>query len=179
MQRVVLTGGPGAGKTAVLQALAAKGYATGEDAPRSIIRERKDAGLSPRPDELSFAEEIFQREVDAYRSTSQSPTFFERGVVDAAGFLYSAGGLDDDEVARLIADYPYEEIFIFPPWEDIYCTDEERDQTFEHALAVYDSTLNLYQRVGYHPIEVPLLSVTNRTRFVLDTLAAKHGSPTG
>ena len=167
MQRIVLTGGPGAGKTTVLEELRHRGYATGDDAARSIIRERKHAGLSPRPDPATFAKQVFEKEVASYHATTQSPTFFERGVVDAVGSLFGAGTLSEKEFGRLINDYPYQTVFIFPPWEEIYCTDDERDHTFEHSVKVYESILALYQRFSSTPIEVPLGTVDDRTNFIL------------
>ena len=75
MNRVVLTGGPGVGKTAVIEVLREEGYAVGEDAARSIIIERKAAGLSPRPDAAEFANQILVREIAAYEfcDTSMMP----------------------------------------------------------------------------------------------------------
>lgn len=168
MQRIVLTGGPGAGKTTTLEVLRSHGYATGEDAARSIIRERKLAGLPPRPDALTFAQQIFEKEVETYHSVKSSPSFFERGVVEAVGSLFGAGALNEDRVNRLLSDYRYQAVFVFPPWEEIYCMDEERDHTFEHAVRVYESTLGFYRRHEYEPIEVPLGAVGNRVNFVLE-----------
>ena len=115
MQRIVLTGGPGAGKTTALEVLSSHGYATGEDAARSIIRERKLARLSPRPDALTFAQQVIEKEIDAYLSVESSPSFFERGVVEAVGSLFEAGAVDEHRVNHLIRGYRYQTVFIFPP----------------------------------------------------------------
>lgn len=168
MQRIVLTGGPGAGKTTALEMLSSQGYATGPDAARSIIRARKRAGLSPRPDASTFAQQVFEKEIDAYLSVESSPFFFERGIVEAVGSLFGAGALDEDRVNDLIRGYPYQAVFIFPPWEDIYCMDDERDHTFDHAVKVYESILGFYRRYEYEPIEVPLGTVGDRVDFILD-----------
>ena len=48
-KRVILTGGPGAEKTSILDVLAEDGFRIGQDVVREIIRERLAAGLSPRP----------------------------------------------------------------------------------------------------------------------------------
>ncbi len=170
MQRVVLTGGPGAGKTATLDVLQERGYEIGTDAPRSIIRTRKDAGLSPRPDPLTFARQVFEREVETYRSAQRSPFFFERGVVEAVASLSAAGALQEDDVNRLLEAYRYQEIFIFPPWEEIYRMDDERDHTFDHSVRVYEATLMFYRQHGYEPIEVPRDTVAQRVEFVLDAV---------
>ena len=58
MQRIVLTGGPGAGKTTAPEVLRNHGYATGDDAARSIIRERKLSGLPSTPDAPIFARQV-------------------------------------------------------------------------------------------------------------------------
>lgn len=168
MQRIVLTGGPGAGKTTTLDVLRNQGYATGDDAARSIIRERKRAGLSPRPDARTFAQQVFEKEVEAYRSVNSSPSFFERGMVEAVGSLLGAGTLDEDRANRLLRNYRYKAVFIFPPWEEIYCVDDERDHTFDHSVKVYQSILGFYRRHEYEPVEVPLGPVQHRVNFILD-----------
>ena len=170
LQRIVLTGGPGAGKTSVLASLRRRGFATGEDAARSIIRARKQAGLAPRPEALPFARQVLDREIEAYDSAPSSPFFYERGVVDSVASLVAAGGLSGAEAKRLLADYPYQAVFLFPPWEDIYCMDEERDHTFAHAENVYQATLTAYRHFGYEPVEVPRSSVEDRVAFILSRL---------
>ena len=49
MLKFVVTGGPAAGKTTVLDILRELGYAIGKDSARSIIRQRKTVELSPGP----------------------------------------------------------------------------------------------------------------------------------
>jgi predicted ATPase len=167
MQRVVLTGGPGSGKTTVLEILFENGYAVGEDAARSIIRERKAAGLNPRPEPRAFAEQVLEREIATYRSVASSPTFLERGVAEAVGSLYESGGLDDHSAKQLIDEYRYEQVFLFPPWAEIYRTDSERDHSFEHSIRVCEGTRSWYLRFGYDIVEVPLGSANARAEFVL------------
>ncbi len=48
IRRIVLTGAPGAGKTAVLNALASRGYECIPESARAIIRARKERNLSAR-----------------------------------------------------------------------------------------------------------------------------------
>ena len=173
MKPIVLTGGPGSGKSTVLNLLHQQGYATGNDAARQIIRERKSRGDSPRPDPLTFAQTILEMEIQAYTKQDLSPAFYERGVVDAVGALcalYPSSAMDLSAAQRLLRDYPYHAVFIFPPWEDIYCMDDERDHTFDHAAMVYESTIALYTRFNYTPIEVPKDTPENRVRFILGYL---------
>ncbi len=178
IQRVVLTGGPGAGKTTVLDVLRARGYAVGGDAARSIIRERKADGLSPRPEPRIFAEQILELEMATYASANpvnnpvnnfamSSPLFLERGVVEVVGMLKGLGVLDEQAIARLIARYPYDHVLVLPPWEDIYQMDEERDHTFEHSVRVHESTRNWYLQLGYDVVDVPVGEPDARADFIL------------
>lgn len=85
MKRIILTGGPGAGKTSAPRALRDKGHGVGGDAARSIIRERNAAGLKLSPNPLEFSKQILEREIASYLAATKSLVFFERGVVDVAG----------------------------------------------------------------------------------------------
>jgi predicted ATPase len=148
--------------------LRTRGFTIGEDAARSIIRERKLAGLSPRPDDQTFAQQIFEKELETYDTLINTPSFFERGLVEAVGSLFGVGALTRDDANRLLREYRYQTIFIFPPWEEIYTIDEERDHRFDYSERVYVSILNLYLRHDYEPIEVIKGTVEERANFILN-----------
>ncbi|MEM7362875.1 MAG: AAA family ATPase [Pseudomonadota bacterium] len=168
-RRFVLTGGPGAGKTTMLEEIAKKGYAIAGDAARDIIRERLSQGLSPRPAAAEFADETHRRNVTAWKEAeSVEITFFERCVCDSVGGLLGSGSVTEAEADTLIARYRYDEpIFVPPPWEEIYTTDRERDHTFEHAVNVFEQTMRWYERLGYRICEVPIGPIEDRVDFVL------------
>jgi predicted ATPase len=90
----VITGGPGAGKTSVLEILAAKGYGCIPETARHIIKERLSKGLTPRPHAKTFAEEIFSKDLTNFISNSNisSPLFFDRSFMDSACMLHDCGG---------------------------------------------------------------------------------------
>ena len=63
----ILTGGPGAGKTSVLDCLHKRGYLVMPESARQVIIERRAQGLPPRPDPEAFAREILSRDVEQYQ----------------------------------------------------------------------------------------------------------------
>jgi predicted ATPase len=172
--RLVITGGPGAGKTALLRELGGRGFATVEDTPRAIIRSRRALGLSPRPSPLEFAEQVLRRDVELYeQNTGQALTFFDRGVLDALAMVADAAPERRADLVALATAYPYHPVvFVLPPWEEIYVNDDERDHTFAHAVRVYESLVAWYQLCGYHVALVPKLAVAERCTFVLSALDA-------
>jgi predicted ATPase len=171
VRAIALTGGPGAGKTTVLDALRACGYECVPDTARAIIQERLRLSLSPRPSPREFADEILKRDREQYqRVTSYSGlVFFDRCVVDALGMVDQLGGLAAPlELEKLLEEYEYfHTTFIFPPWEEIYTTDAERDHTFAHAVAVHREVSAWYSRCGYDLVEVSRGPIQQRCDFIL------------
>lgn len=177
MSQIVITGAPGAGKTALLQALHARGHRIVRDTARAIIQDRLKLGLSPRPDPYTFALEILRIDIENFlhHAASQDPVFFERGVLDAVCGLDRVTPLSEGELNLWLSKYRYfSKVFVLPPWKAIYMNDAERDHTFEHAEWVNRVTQEWYRRCRYEVVEVPMVSVDDRCTFVLETLASSH-----
>lgn len=174
MSQIVITGAPGAGKTALLQAMHARGYRIVGDTARAIIQDRRKLGLSPRPDPYMFALEILRIDIENFlhHAASQDPVFFERGVLDAVCGLDRVTPLSEIELRVWLSKYRYfSKVFVLPPWKAIYRNDDEREHTFEHTEWVNQVTQEWYRRCGYEVVEVPTVSVDERCMFVLETLA--------
>ena len=172
MPLIALTGGPGAGKTAVITALSERGYDCVPESARAIIQERLKAGLSSRPLAREFAEVVLRRDIQQYArvAAARGPVFFDRCIVDALS-MFDQTGLALAQHQTLLANHPYSRTaFSFPPWEEIYTTDAERDQTFAEAVAVYEAVTGWYRKCGYDLIEVPRRTVCQRCDFVLKAL---------
>ncbi|MCC5903767.1 MAG: AAA family ATPase [Halomonas sp.] len=171
--RFVITGGPGGGKTTILRALAERGYRVVPESARRIIKERLAAGLSPRPDPVSFGQEILSSDIEKYREATvcDHAIFFDRGVLDALYMLDAENALTFDEIAQYVQQYPYNGVvFLLPPWEEIYDTDSERDQSFEESIAVFGGMKKWYSQWGYKTLEVPHNSINERVSFILQSI---------
>jgi predicted ATPase len=175
MSRIVITGGPGAGKTALLLALQARGYTIVGDSPRIIIQDRIRRGLSPRPNAYDSVHETLRMDIEHFVDHAATPgyVFFERSVLDALCGLDRLAPLTESELSMWLSKYQYcSKVFILPPWKAIYVNDDERDHTFEHAESVYRIVQEWYRRLdGYQLIEVPKVAVAERCTYVLQTLA--------
>ncbi|MBE8718244.1 AAA family ATPase [Cellvibrio polysaccharolyticus] len=171
--RFVLSGGPGGGKTTILNALVKHGYDVVSESAREVIRERLNAGLSARPDPVPFARDILRRDIEKYRNTDNSvhPTFFDRGILDAMYMLDAENALVDDEAFQYVHSFPYNAtVFLLPPWREIYQTDSERDQTFEQAIDVFEGLKRWYLQWGYKTLEVPPGNLEYRLSFILSAV---------
>ncbi len=171
---MIVTGGPGAGKTTLLAELAARGYATINESARTVIAERLASGQSPRPDPVTFAREILRRDTEKYLKHPRASdwVFFDRSLVEALGMLHEASSLPSSDLQSMLAAYPFHPtVFVLPPWEDIYSTDAERDQSFADAVDVHARVVRWYRSCGYALNEVPRIPVARRAAYVLRVLA--------
>ena len=83
-----------------------------------------------------------------------------------------AAPLEGSELRARHSHYPYDRrVFVLPPWETIYTTDSERDQTFADAVQVHDTLVRWYRECEYEIIEVPTGTVAERCAHVLRALA--------
>src|SRR5262245_60808283 len=116
------------------------GYATVEESARTVIAERRARGESPRPDVVTFAREILRRDIEKYLGQPRTSkwVFFDRGLIDAIGMLHEASPLSASELNSMLASYPFHAtVFVLPPWDAIYATDAERDQSLAEAADVH------------------------------------------
>ncbi len=173
-KRVVISGAPGVGKTALLDELAGMGHTTVAESARAVIRERLARGEPPRPAPAAFAREILLRDMQKYRAAVASTgwVFFDRGVVEALAMLHEAEPVAPEERQAVMAECRYfPVVFVPPPWKEIYVNDAERDQPFEHALNVHEAVLRCYREAGYQICEVPHATPAQRAEHVLRILA--------
>jgi len=177
MPRVVITGGPGVGKTTLLAELGARGYATVAESARAIISERRANGQTPRPEPVAFAREILRRDTAKYHANPGESgfVFFDRGVIEALGMLHAVAPLSLSEREHALGAYPFHSpVFILPPWSAIYTTDAERDHSFPWVEHVHSELVRWYRSCGCALCEVPRLPVGPRAEFVLQSLAHDH-----
>jgi predicted ATPase len=171
----IFTGGPGAGKTTVLEVLQARGYPCVEETGRKIIQEQKATGgnIHHNGDRIAYRDLMLSRAIADYKrmSTQQGPVFFDRGIPDLVGYNTLIGTEIPQAMRDAAEKYRYNpDVFVFPPWQEIYANDAERKQDFAEAIASWQVAVDILPVFGYRVIEVPRTSVEARVRFVLDRI---------
>jgi predicted ATPase len=173
----VITGGPGSGKTTLIDALEQAGFARTIEAGRGVIRDQMaiDGPALPWGDPAAFAELMLAWEMRSYRMAERQvgPVFFDRGVPDVIGYLRLMGLPVPAHIGRAAEVFRYHRcVFIAPPWREIFTQDAERRQDFAEARRTYEALAETYVRLGYELVTVPCVSVAERLKFVAAAILA-------
>lgn len=171
----VVTGGPGSGKTALLDALETAGFARTVEAGRGIIQDQVAIGGNALPwgDRAAFAELMLALEMRSYALARRhdSPVFCDRGVPDTIGYLRIIGSPVPSHFHKAADIFRYHRrVLVAPPWREIFTTDSERKQDFAEAERTYHAMLETYAGLGYELVTLPCVPVLERLRFVLNSV---------
>lgn len=174
----IFTGGPGSGKTSVIEALRARGYACVAEVGRQIIQEQVAIGGDAlhTADAVKYRELMLSRSIYTYNQVQEreAPVFFDRGIPELVGYGDLIGAETPAYIRKAADLFRYNKrVFIMPPWAEIYAQDDERKQDFAEAVATYRFAADIYPKLGYELVEVPKLSVSGRVDFVLASIGAK------
>ena len=168
---VVLTGAPSAGKTTVVQALAELGYSTQTEVARGYISEQLALGRSLQEicdDRPGLQEILFQRSLNIEGNLDpHHPHILDRSMIDTVGYCLFYG-IPIEPFVRRIPPQRYRIVLLFDPLP--FQPDAVRVEDAEMALRAGLYMERAYRDVGYSPIRVPIMSVPERTDFVLDHL---------
>lgn len=171
----IITGGPGVGKTTLLDELQNRGFGTVPEIAREIIKEQQeiDGEALPWRNKKLYMEMMFERSVASFKKTMKEyrgthPLFFDRGFLDSLCYASLEGIPIDQEMKTLSETLRYNtSVFILPPWKDIYQTDAQRKQDWNEAVFTYNKMIQTYRGYQYDLVEVPKAPVQERADFIL------------
>lgn len=175
MQSVVLTGGDHAGKTTLLEALRAEGYAVVREAALEVIEELSrelgvDAQRSWRHANWTrFQARVARRQHELERAARDSGgrgLVLDRGLPDGIAFCRLAGVALPDEL-RGGLERRYDHVLLL----DTVTPFAERPETgriggLERSRALRDLLRSVYEELGYAPELLALLPVADRMALV-------------
>ncbi len=171
--RVVITGGPGTGKSTILQHLAEEGFPIHHEMSRAVIKEElnRNSDLVPWRDLPGFSQKVFKGQTGQWHEAVEGRVnFYDRGIIDVIAYL-KKDLLPHDALSDLVHHYPYHKnVFLTPPWPEIYAQDTERREDLRAMQAIHDALLKTYQEFDYHVWEIPKTGSRERMNFVLQHL---------
>ncbi|WCN79439.1 AAA family ATPase [Micromonospora sp. LH3U1] len=174
---VIVTGGPGAGKTTLVNQLHRAGFGVREEAGRAIVRDQMLVGgpALPWSDPDLFDELVLAQGMRSYTTARDQggTVFFDHGIPCIAGYKRARGTAVPVHLDAAAAQFRYDPlVLVAPPWQEIYRRDSERWETFDHAERIHEAIVEVHKGYGYDLVELPRTDVGDRLRFTLDRLGA-------
>ena len=174
-QKIVFIGGPGTGKSSVLNSLKKLGYNCMPEISREVILQAQKDGIEQlfltKP--LLFSEKLLagreKQHIDATKENSDI-VFFDRGIPSIHAYMRYFKTDFPSVFKEKSQKYKYNKVFQFLPWEKIYTSDNERYETFEESVAISSFLHDSYSELGYEIINVPFNSVEKRCDFILKSI---------
>ncbi|MEH6538315.1 MAG: ATP-binding protein [Psychroserpens sp.] len=181
-KKIVITGGPGTGKTSIINELKNNDFYCFDEVIRTMTLSAKKEGDSSTHisnpiafvnDPMAFNINLINARMDQFtmaKTLKKEMYFFDRGIPDVLAYMAFFNQVYDDFFKNACLNHQYDVVFLLPPWEAIYQSDNERFETFEEALQIHNHLKGIYESFNYQIIEVPFGTVKERTNFILNNI---------
>lgn len=181
-KRIVVTGAPGTGKTSVIKSLEDSGYYCFHEIIRTMTLEAKKNqdpnSILSNPidfvdDSQSFNHALIHGRLQQFKDAKEvnkKLVFYDRGTPDVLAYMDYFRQSYKDDFKKICSNNLYDQIFILPPWEEIYVQDNERLESYSQAIDLHIHLGKTYRSLGYEIIEVPFGSVPERLDFILKNI---------
>lgn len=174
-KRIVITGGPGTGKTSIINELLHRDYSCLQEVSRQVTLEAREKGIEQffLTEPLLFSELLLKgrkSQFDEAATITSNFVFLDRGIPDILAYMDYSGDEYPQFFNEACKNNIYDHIFILAPWQKIYISDNERYENFNQAKKIHHQFVKIYKKFNYKLIDVPFYSIKKRSDYILNIL---------
>jgi predicted ATPase len=176
MPAYILTGAPGAGKTAILRLLEISGYAVVEEAATDVIALGNALGHEEPWQDHDFIDKVItlqRQRQDSALAASGATIFFDRSPVCTLALSrylgFATSCLLAGEVGRVVTEGTYETTVFFIRNQGFVQATAARRISFEDSLVFERLHEQTYRDLGFQLVEVPAGPLTDRVALIRQT----------
>ena len=173
--KVVIDGGPGTGKTAVIRFLSKKYPIMKESAREILLKDKRFKHMNALQARGSgFQEAIFDHQIKEYNKSVKLKSklvFFDRGLQGGLAYWELNNLSVPKRLEENAKSMKYNYVFILSPLpKKFYENDGARAESYKDSLKIHKRIIYFYKKYGLKPIIVPFNTVENRAKFVLSRI---------
>ena len=169
MKKILITGGPGTGKTSLVNELKNNGYLCSEEIVRDLTIKKRDEGVDQYflTDPLGFSTKLFNLRLEEYNKIYNSNlVIYDRGPIDVLAYLNFKSIEIPIDLINNSKKINYKYSFILNPWKDIYNQDSVRYESYEECVLIHEFLIREYEKFKIKLIVVPNGTIIERVRFI-------------
>ena len=175
VKKIIITGGPGTGKTSLIEELRKNDFKCFDEISREITLKYREKGIEQLflSDPNLFSQELLNGRIQQFNNSinlQANCVFFDRGIPDIIAYLNFKKADLSKKILKAVDKYRYDIIFLLEPWEDIYSSDIIRYESFDQVITIDSYIKNTYKEFGYNLIIVPKDNIKNRVDFIINNL---------
>ena len=177
--RIVFTGGPGSGKSTIINELEKLGYKIIAEPARDLITHYEKHSPELHPKLSKENRKRFQKAIESknYKDFEENEYgFFDRSALDEVGYRDRFKIEISDELDKFCKNNRYDMVFFFPFWKEIYINDSIRHEKPAEAERVGKHILNAYIKYGYDPYIVPKMHIKYRLDYILNNIISVNAT---
>ena len=174
-KKIVITGGPGTGKSSIITELLKRGYTCLEEISRQVILDARKDGIDQLflKNPLLFSELLLKgrkKQYDEANNQDSDLVFIDRGLPDVLAYMEFIGDDYPKDFIDVCENNVYDYVFILSPWQEIFTSDNERYENFEQAVSIHHHLLDTYEKYEYNLLDVPFDTVEKRADYILEII---------
>lgn len=168
-------GGPGTGKSTVLDELKKQQYHCMEEISREVTLQAQKQGIDQLflTEPLLFSQKLLEGREQQYINADKTNTdvvFFDRGIPSIYAYMRFLKTDFPDVFLQKSNQYRYTKVFQFLPWKEIYTSDNERYENYEESVTISNFLYDAYNELSYDIVTVPFGTVKDRCNFILNSI---------